>query len=345
MTLLDLPAEILLRVFQVACLDDGRTGRALSAVSRRIREISAEYRYQSLAVDVLRCRTTRLLLKTLPATPASLRKVRHLYINRGQLFSPQWDPWFGIDLPTRYKKEKETGRDLREIIRLAAPHPQTFMLIFHVGIKDSLEKGDLKLEDVQMPHLRELTIDCPSEQLCRLPPTFAPSLRRLCIPSRLLIPEFGHSLATTFPHLSHLLISPLRYLSSDQWRTLRILMYTMRLHSNHYTHGPDVSQLAVMSSRSRRYISVQPYLSSTAKAAEDPRQITLMDCLKNCTARAHRFVVLTKHYEEGDDTIATGNAIAEAWKANWLESVQGKRGLWAYRNVSARSSVRSSSPN
>ena len=57
--LLDLPPEILLRVFQLACLDSGRTGRALSAVSRDIRAISGEYRYQSLAVEVTRSRTTR----------------------------------------------------------------------------------------------------------------------------------------------------------------------------------------------------------------------------------------------------------------------------------------------
>ena len=332
--LTSLPPEVLLKIFHDACLDDGTTGRSLSSVSRSIRRISAEYRYQSLAVDVLRGRTTRLLLSTLTATPEHLRRIRYLYINRAQHFTNStFDPWFGIDVPAvRYKKEKETGRDLREILRLAAPHVETLTLLFQVGAKESLEKGDLHLEDLHMPRLRELTVDCPAYLLKRVTADFAPVLKRLCIPSRLLTREFGEAFPTRFPHLTRLLILPLRYLTTEQWRTLRVLMFTMGLHSGQYVHGPDVTRLAVMSSTSRRYIIVQPYLSTRdLRRTANDRHATLTDCLKNCAMRSHRFVVLSTKFE--DETAAAAASHAGEWKVNWLESVQGGVGVWDYRNV------------
>ncbi|KAJ3542279.1 hypothetical protein NM688_g5985 [Phlebia brevispora] len=277
----NLPTEILLKIFRFACLDDGRAGRSLSAVSRSIRTISAEFRYQSLALEITRARTTKLLLQTLNATPEHLRRIRHLYIDRSRIHAVLTDPWFGVDMPTRYKKEKETGRDLRELLRLAAPHLQTLTLIFLAGVKQSLEKGDLHLEELQMPMLQELTIDCPMRLFRRISPSFAPSLVRLCIPSRLLIEQFGRSAATTFPRLTQLLILPMKYMTAEQWRCLRSLMYTMRLHSSIYAHGPDVTQLDVLSHRPRRYITVQPYYAANnAKGGIDSRQHTLAECLK-----------------------------------------------------------------
>ncbi|KAF7793236.1 hypothetical protein EIP86_004346 [Pleurotus ostreatoroseus] len=327
-----LPTEILLRIFELACLDDGRTGRSLSAVSRAIRAIAAEHRYQSLALEITRIRQTKLLLQTLNSTPEHLRRIRHLYINRSQLHTALSDPWFGVDIPTRYKKEKETGRDVREILRLAAPTLQTLTLIFYVGVKQSLEKGDLHLEDLHMPLLRELTIDCPSAQFRRLSSGFAPSLLRLCLPSKLLIEHFGRTAAETFPKLTHLMLIPATYLTSEQWRCLRSLMYTMRLHSSTYSHGPDVSQLAVMPSRPRRYITVLPYHSAqNAKGGIDNRQNTLSECLKNCSARSLRFIVLPSKYEQRNRSPEVVHA--EEWKQNWLDSVEGKLGIWHYRKI------------
>lgn len=338
--LLDLPPELLLKIFQKACLDAGQTGRSLSAVSHSIRDISAEYRYQSLVVEVTRCRTTRLLLRTLLATPDRLRRIRHLYVNRSMLFSVAFDPWFGIDLPARFKKERETGRDIHEILRLAAPHLQTLTLLFNIGARDLVGRGELHLEDIQMPMLRELTLDCPVEHFRRVPHAFAPSLKRLCIPSRLLTQEFGRAAAVQFPHLTVLLIHPLKYLSTEQWRTLRTLMYTMRLHSTLYTHGPDVSDLPVMASRPRRYIIVQPQYAAPRRkgGAVDDRQATLADLLKNCSARAQRFIELPMQLHDPDDV--QPSPFATAWKQNWLDSVQGKLGIWAYRKVSAKPPVR-----
>ncbi|KAJ7615470.1 hypothetical protein FB45DRAFT_935737 [Roridomyces roridus] len=74
-----LPPEIHLKLYSLACTDDGTTGCSLSAVSRRIRQLSSEHRYQSLAV----CGPTQIsrLLQTLRAIPPELRRIRFLFIH------------------------------------------------------------------------------------------------------------------------------------------------------------------------------------------------------------------------------------------------------------------------
>ena len=44
------PVEIWRLIFSFACIDDGSTGRSLSLVSTRFREISAPFKYQSIAI-------------------------------------------------------------------------------------------------------------------------------------------------------------------------------------------------------------------------------------------------------------------------------------------------------
>ena len=45
-----LPVEIWHIIFSLACTDDGTTGRSLSLVSTYIREISAPFKYRSIAI-------------------------------------------------------------------------------------------------------------------------------------------------------------------------------------------------------------------------------------------------------------------------------------------------------
>ena len=45
-----LPVEIWHLIFSLACIDDGSTGRSLSLVSTHFREISAPFKYQSIAI-------------------------------------------------------------------------------------------------------------------------------------------------------------------------------------------------------------------------------------------------------------------------------------------------------
>ncbi|KDQ60323.1 hypothetical protein JAAARDRAFT_56231 [Jaapia argillacea MUCL 33604] len=73
------PPEIWLRIFNQACIDGGRTGASLSSVSRDFNRVSAEVRYQSVALHGLS--RMRAFAATLESTPHALRRVRHLYIS------------------------------------------------------------------------------------------------------------------------------------------------------------------------------------------------------------------------------------------------------------------------
>ncbi|KAJ7729973.1 hypothetical protein B0H16DRAFT_1330190 [Mycena metata] len=69
----DLPAELHFKIYKTACRDDGTTGSSLSGVSRRIREFSAAYRYQSIAV----CGPVQIhrLVEQLRSVPPELRRI------------------------------------------------------------------------------------------------------------------------------------------------------------------------------------------------------------------------------------------------------------------------------
>ncbi|KAJ7680162.1 hypothetical protein B0H17DRAFT_1333863 [Mycena rosella] len=74
----NLPAEIHLKIYRSACRDDGTTGSSLSSVSKHIRSLSAEYRYQSIAV----CGPIQIhrLLTSLRCVPPELRRIRFLFV-------------------------------------------------------------------------------------------------------------------------------------------------------------------------------------------------------------------------------------------------------------------------
>ena len=71
------PAEIWGRIFALACIDGGFTGRALSCVSRYIMETSRPYKYQCLTVKERQFRPLTAILKKLPA---DRRRIRYLFL-------------------------------------------------------------------------------------------------------------------------------------------------------------------------------------------------------------------------------------------------------------------------
>ena len=71
------PAEIWGRIFALACIDGGFTGRALSCVSRYIMETSRPYKYQCLTVTERQFRPLTTILKKLPA---DRRRIRYLFL-------------------------------------------------------------------------------------------------------------------------------------------------------------------------------------------------------------------------------------------------------------------------
>ena len=71
-----LPAEIWGDIYALACVDDGRTGRALSLVSRFIHETSKPYKLQSIAV--IGERQLLAFADLIEQTPTHLRRVHFI---------------------------------------------------------------------------------------------------------------------------------------------------------------------------------------------------------------------------------------------------------------------------
>jgi len=74
-----IPAEIWGEIYTLACVDNGRTGRALSLVSRFIHETSKPYKLQSIAVKGERQLTA--FADLIERTPTHLRRVNCLFIS------------------------------------------------------------------------------------------------------------------------------------------------------------------------------------------------------------------------------------------------------------------------
>ncbi|TFK49233.1 hypothetical protein OE88DRAFT_402846 [Heliocybe sulcata] len=73
-----IPAELWRRIFSFACTDDGAIGRSLSLASKYVRDASAPYRYQSIALIGIKQISSFLAL--LLTRPSPGRRVLYLYI-------------------------------------------------------------------------------------------------------------------------------------------------------------------------------------------------------------------------------------------------------------------------
>ncbi|KAI0345417.1 hypothetical protein BDW22DRAFT_1032262 [Trametopsis cervina] len=147
----DLPTELWLKIIRSACLDDGSTGRALSAVSRRIRAISHDYRYQSMAV-------------------AGLRQVQHLIDVLRHSHN------VGCRVEALFVEADDTNL----IIQLCSIVAQTVEILTIVAADPPLDLSNLPTDcpiDLDFPRLREFTVYGQFE-LSR-GNTFAPILERL----------------------------------------------------------------------------------------------------------------------------------------------------------------------
>src|ERR1700733_7083441 len=73
------PPEICSRIYALACVDDGSTGRSLSLVSKYINETSKYTKFQSVAIRSLNQALAFAAL--LERSPSVGRRVRHLFIS------------------------------------------------------------------------------------------------------------------------------------------------------------------------------------------------------------------------------------------------------------------------
>lgn len=206
MTLLSCPHELQLKICQLACLDDGSTGRALSGVCNHIRAISFEFRYQSIALSGVR------------QINAFAEHIEHLY----QSGKSPVKHLFITDIRTATESEgaplSENGfiANTRAVVALLGPSLITLTLapsqyIYHHLNEDGNctrhTAADI-LQDLCLPMLMELSL-CREYDMPRST-SFAPNLRMLQIAEDSWLELRYTPLCTYYPALERY-CGPLNY--------------------------------------------------------------------------------------------------------------------------------------
>lgn len=167
-----LPPEICKQIYEKACDDDGRTGRALSLTSRYVHDVSAEFKYRSIAIwgmpQILKC------FKVLEAKPPHLRRIIHLFISAHEQIRPgEKGPIDGYQwaMQTHYGYACDA---FYGILGFAAPTVRTFYLCSSVA-------RPTVLLSTPMPELVEFTLfnGFPAVPTMAPPSVDFPSLKRI----------------------------------------------------------------------------------------------------------------------------------------------------------------------
>ena len=99
------PVEIWHLIFALACIDDGSTGRSLSLVSTHFNEISAPFKYQSIAIT----HWSQIIAfsQIFCKLPASQKKTVSLFVHHPY-------PFLDVNGPTDQSSEQSEGEDDHE---------------------------------------------------------------------------------------------------------------------------------------------------------------------------------------------------------------------------------------
>jgi hypothetical protein len=164
-----LPAELWYKIFQHACVDGGRTGCALSLVSRRLHILSSNTRFQS--VFVIGLERLKLLLHTLERLPEHECRVRFLFIATSHAEEAETRrlqmgrsrvrrPRHAASLSSRVKDKKQQEDVMQEwrtvylaVLALIAPHVEVLTIRIPRPLLNSVFPAN-----VHFPILRDLTI-------------------------------------------------------------------------------------------------------------------------------------------------------------------------------------------
>lgn len=319
---MSLPTEVWLKIFALACTDTGKTGRSLSEVSRYIRDVSAEYRYQSVAACT--AREVYELRDRLLGLPVRLRRVRHLHLNRTQ--RSRWD----VDLTQLSKSEMARrlpqllddqyglstdnialDHRVQDILTWVAPTLETLSLVnFLPGSECSSV-----LTRIQYPHLTELTVrgfvDIP------LSPRFAPNLERLNGSYEAITRELSHVLANIFPRLSHLRLSDTVTFDLSQMRIILELIVALGMYASSI---PQHHSIARLPPNARRYLYIQPAISTYRQTVTNHQYLHWARSL----AAEYPYIVVLPTRTGFDKAIERERELQD-----WLARIQREPGYWA----------------
>ncbi|EDR14075.1 uncharacterized protein LACBIDRAFT_305493 [Laccaria bicolor S238N-H82] len=218
------PIEICHQIFRAACVDGGKTGIALSQVSRYVNQMSREVKYHS--VTVIGLDQIMMFAKVLKDLPPKYRVVRHLFLSSmPQKTSPDDDI-----TPTLNQEIGQVGAEKHYegvcdafslILELSAPTLFSFYLVSRIP-------RTVNMLPVSLPMLMELTIHGPFPAVSKaeLREHTYPSLQRLTFVGFSDHPlDLFEDIAFQAPNLTHLSFfpsQPSRHLHEDLCSALNI---------------------------------------------------------------------------------------------------------------------------
>ncbi|KAJ7458576.1 hypothetical protein FB451DRAFT_1273495 [Mycena latifolia] len=340
----NLPAELHLKIYKSACRDDGRTGSALSLVSKRIRELSAEHRYQSIAV----CGPIQIqrLVDCLRVVPPEFRRIRFLFIYDYSSLSRIHRDVTACDGPPPTSRARFSGVDRfeaplleldrliahmtsfdlfdndwdrmvhrcartvgRNILEILALAHETVELLSLICFDHKFDGGaSLRLWQENCPVLTHLTVRGPHE----LPndPSFAPLLRTLHATDTALPEGFSATLAANHPSLSRIRISRALHLDTRDKDILGII-YAMRIAS-----GPNMPQR--MSEGAKRLFILEP----NTPHWPSNHYLRILEALKKLDTRHIAFRLMPSHpgHKMGQE--------AKLALEDWISSAKGGAVKW-----------------
>lgn len=147
-----LPFELHSQIFELACTDDGSTARALSRVSRYVRQVSQPFILQSVAVSGLASLTE--LADKIESLPQHRRRVRHLFLSdwTENQMQQKLVPSDDADMD-RYEVERSA---IVRVLDLVAPTLESLAFIVSCPFNSSRLIGHLF--SLHFPRLEDLSV-------------------------------------------------------------------------------------------------------------------------------------------------------------------------------------------
>ena len=335
-TSLDLPTELWLRIFALACLDSGRTGCALSATSHRFRYLSAEYRYQSISVTS--AEQIYALWEQLRSVPQSLRQIRHLHVRRSvPLAGPRYPPsdvarpiverhsWYFPYFRETIAASLEFDEKIHDLLTWAAPTLET-LSIFWVSQYPQAPSNFLGL--LRFPSLAELTVRgaliVPDDNV-----HFAPQLQRLNVASihTAARRSFARNLASVFPRLTHLRLSRMKNLNAEQVDLVLDLLVAFGVDVKEMEENVDrLGRIARMHDRqTKRFLYVEPGPFSDRERVQelDANALSGLETLLELQKQYPTLVTLGTH--SGHSLSQDAVVVQEEWQ----QRLEGGEGGWS----------------
>ena len=214
------PPEILNTIFELATqVDDGRTGCALSLVSRYIHDASQFARYQSVALSSLERMVA--FIDAIYHKPPVLRRVKNIFMDTKRDAFPTASSTVDWKVSTTYFQLRERDKERTHQIQIMDPPNGAIAIIMYL-VSPTLELAHIVYSFPRKtvfpammgaaPSLRELTLYGHAPDTLQYELLSLPSLRRLHLSGCPTLPQRrrGSTVAlinATTPNLTHLRIS------------------------------------------------------------------------------------------------------------------------------------------